>query len=47
MALSGHPDTLNQCPLLGVKRTYALVLGMSAYDLGCVKTLYFMGFSQR
>jgi len=32
---------------LGVKQTSDWRASMSAYDLGCVKTLYFMGFSQR
>ena len=32
MALTGHPDTLNQCPLLGVKRTLPKRTPMSAFD---------------
>src|SRR6516225_1335318 len=28
LAQSGHPDTLNQCPLLGVKRTFVPALRM-------------------
>src|SRR5262249_2460076 len=32
MALSGHPNALNQCLLLGVKRTWSRPLGMSAND---------------
>jgi hypothetical protein len=32
MARSGHPDTVNQCPLSGVKRTSAELSEMSAYD---------------
>jgi hypothetical protein len=26
LAQSGHPDALNQCPLLGVKRTSAVIV---------------------
>jgi len=32
LAQSGHPDALNQCPLLGVKRTSSGLDPMSAYD---------------
>src|SRR6516165_512918 len=32
LAQSGHPETLNQCPLLGVKRTFNRSPAMSAYD---------------
>jgi hypothetical protein len=32
LAQSGHPDTLNQCLLLGVKRTWTERYEMSAYD---------------
>ena len=32
MAQSGHPDPLNQCPLLGVKRTSDGGASMSAFD---------------
>src|SRR5262249_52049825 len=32
LAQSGHPNTLNQCPLLGVKRTSRKALRMSAFD---------------
>src|SRR6516225_9820253 len=32
LAQSGHPDTLNQCPLLGVKRTLTGRAPMSAFD---------------
>src|SRR6516225_1775360 len=32
LAQSGHPDTLNQCPLLGVKRTLVSRSAMSAFD---------------
>src|SRR6516162_8500119 len=28
----GHPDTLNRCPLLGVKRTLRQLVAMSAFD---------------
>jgi hypothetical protein len=27
-----HPDTLNSCPLLGVKRTSRRIIAMSAFD---------------
>jgi hypothetical protein len=33
MAQSGHPDTLNQCPLLGVKRTSKLLMRMKGLEL--------------
>ena len=32
MAQSGHPAALNQCPLLGVKRTLTGSTAMSAFD---------------
>src|SRR5262249_31204307 len=32
LSQSGHPDTLNQCPLLGVKRTSVAPSPMSAFD---------------
>jgi hypothetical protein len=32
LAQSGHPDTWNQCPLLGVKRTSTGANPMSAFD---------------
>jgi hypothetical protein len=32
LAQSGHPETLNQCPLLGVKRTSPKRPAMSAFD---------------
>ena len=32
LAQSGHPDPLNQCPLLGVKRTLVGGAAMSAFD---------------
>ena len=32
LAQSGHPDTVNQCLLLGVKRTSPGLSEMSAYD---------------
>src|SRR5262249_6810896 len=32
LAQSGHPDTLDPCPLLGVKRTLILHSAMSAFD---------------
>src|SRR5262249_50732928 len=32
LAQSGHPDTLNQCPLLGVNRTLRGRTPMSAFD---------------
>ena len=32
LAQSGHPNTLNQCLLSGVKRTSVLVLRMSVPD---------------
>jgi hypothetical protein len=32
LALSGHPKTLNQCPLSGVKRTLHGRAPMSAFD---------------
>jgi hypothetical protein len=32
LAQSGHADTLNRCPLLGVKRTSQLLSRMSAND---------------
>src|SRR6516165_6877379 len=32
LAQSGHPDTLNQCLLLGVKRTWRGPNAMSAFD---------------
>ena len=32
LAHSGHPDALNQCPLLGVKRTSLGHASMSAFD---------------
>jgi hypothetical protein len=32
LAQSGHPDTLSQCPLLGVKRTSIGSTAMSAFD---------------
>src|SRR5262249_6662046 len=32
LALSGRPDTLSQCPLLGVKRTFIQPASMSAID---------------
>src|SRR6516165_4914675 len=32
LAQSGHLDTLNQCPLSGVKRTLLGHCGMSAFD---------------
>src|SRR6516164_8386956 len=32
MAQSGHIDTLNRCPLLGVKRISARLSEISAYD---------------
>jgi Cyclic nucleotide-binding domain len=32
LAQSGHPDSVSQCPLLGVKRTSAGISGMSAHD---------------
>ena len=32
LAQSGHPDALNQCPLLGVKRTLVAPPPMSAFD---------------
>jgi hypothetical protein len=32
LAQSGHPDTLNQCPLPGVKQTSAERAGMSLID---------------
>ena len=32
LAQSGHHDPLNQCPLLGVKRTSIVGLAMSAFD---------------
>jgi hypothetical protein len=32
LAQSGHSDTLNQCPLLGAKRTFSRSLAMSAFD---------------
>jgi hypothetical protein len=32
LAQSGHPDPFNQCPLLGVKRTFVQVASMSAFD---------------
>jgi hypothetical protein len=32
LALSGHGDDADQCPLSGVKRTWAEGLAMSAYD---------------
>jgi hypothetical protein len=32
LAQSGHPDTLDQCPLLGVKRTCKVSGLMSAFD---------------
>jgi hypothetical protein len=32
MAQSGHPDALDQCPFLGVKRTFSSSVAMSVYD---------------
>jgi hypothetical protein len=32
LAQSGHADTLNRCPLLGVKRTWLEPAAMSAFD---------------
>jgi hypothetical protein len=32
LAQSGHPNRLNQCPLLGVKRTSVVPSPMSAFD---------------
>jgi hypothetical protein len=32
LALSGHPNALSQCPLLGVKQTSAATNPMSAFD---------------
>jgi hypothetical protein len=32
LAQSGHPDTLDQCPLLGAKRTFLQLTSMSAFD---------------
>jgi len=32
-----HPDTLNSCPLLGVKRTSRRIIAMSAFDRCCWK----------
>jgi hypothetical protein len=32
LAQSGHPDAFNQCPLLGVKRTWINMALMSAFD---------------
>jgi hypothetical protein len=32
MAQNGHPDRLNQCPLLGVKQTLRESASMSAFD---------------
>jgi len=32
LAQSGHPDTLNQCPLSGVKRIFSQLTSMSAFD---------------
>jgi hypothetical protein len=32
LAQSGHPDTLSQCPLLGVKRTLLGHCGMSGEE---------------
>jgi hypothetical protein len=38
LALNGHHDALNGCPLLGVKRTWCKSPRMPANDLACVKT---------
>jgi len=38
LAQSGHPDVLNQCPLLGVKRTSLRHSVMSAFDPGYDET---------
>jgi hypothetical protein len=38
LAQSGRADFPDGCPVLGVKRTLAGHRGMSAFDLGCVKT---------
>jgi hypothetical protein len=32
LAQSGHPDAINQCPLLGVKRTFPQLASMSVID---------------
>ena len=35
VGLSGHPSRVQQCPLLGVKRTLRFESGMSAYKPIC------------
>jgi hypothetical protein len=42
LALSGHGHRLGKCPLLGVKRTSVRQVQMSAFDPGCVKTLWLL-----
>ena len=47
LALSGHAARANECPLSGVKRTWQLHCGMSAYDpkrtCRATPTIYFGG----